>query len=262
MNNLYKRKVGLPLLTSACIMLTSSCSEDFQKWEILQGEVKCEYLGEGSAPLPYSGESVLMTVETNGNWRITTPSWVTANCTSGTGNAIVSLDVPKNNNPKKRNGTVTVDFSASEESNIAGISKKSYTISQGALTDGLKIEFPEAYLKVRKMWDQRTYYYVDCSITYDIVYDVQDSRMNELLTNSYLRYTYGETSGFYSYFNLGFYYFDKEFKKIDVSLGTHTIETSGSMAYNRNDIAPGYAYIYAGDGTLLGSVKLGKKYVD
>lgn len=264
MSNFFKRKVGLPLVASACIVLASSCSEDFQKWEILQGDVKSEYLGDNAAPLPYGGGSVLMTVETNGDWRVTTPSWISADRTSGTGNAIVRLDVPENNTTKKRNGTVTVDFSASEESNLAGNSKKSYSISQSSLNDAVKIEFPEAYLTVDRTWNNQShsynYYVVDCSITYSIEYDESDPRLNEFLANAYLSYSFGETSGYYSFWNLGFYYFDEKIRNIDVARGTHTI-TSGSSGYHSNDIAPGYVGIYAADRTLLGRANLGKKYI-
>lgn len=251
-------------MASACIVLASSCSEDFQKWEILQGDVKSEYLGDNAAPLPYGGGSVLMTVETNGDWRVTTPSWISADRTSGTGNAIVTLDVPENNTTKKRNGTVTVDFSVSEESNLAGNSKKSYSISQSSLNDAVKIEFPEAYLTVDRTWNNQShsynYYVVDCSITYSIEYDESDPRLNEFLANAYLSYSFGETFGYYSFWNLGFYYFDEKIRNIDVAHGTHTI-TSGSSGYHSNDIAPGYVGIYAADRTLLGRANLGKKYI-
>ena len=180
MSNFFKRKAWLPLAASACIVLASSCSEDFQKWEILQGDVKCEYLGDDAAPLPYGGESVLMTVETNGDWKVAVPSWVTADRTSGTGNAVVRLDVSENSTTNRRKGTVTVNFSASEESNLAGMSERSYTISQEPLTDGIRIEFPEAYLKVRSVWNQSNYYYADCLITYNINVSSTNSKQREL----------------------------------------------------------------------------------
>lgn len=265
MSNFFKRKAWLPLAASACIVLASSCSEDFQKWEILQGDVKCECLGDDATPLPYSGESVLMTVETNGDWRVTTPSWISADRTSGTGNAIVTLDVPENNTTKKRNGTVTVDFSASEESNLAGEMKKELSVRQESYSKVIRVEIAEAYIVRDRYYDYASNMYlynVGYHVTYNVESDLSDPEIAGLVSGATLRLVYFKQDGAWDGNTYGWNIRMTDIKNIDLSRGKHTIEApywligSRQVSTHNNSGKVEIRCIMNGDDVLLGEGKL------
>lgn len=107
-------------------------------WKLAEGEIDCQ-LETSKDIIPYSGDTFTMNVKSNTSWKVSTPVWMTANPSEGTGSGVVTIDVARSTESQQRNGKISVMFSSDPDNNIAGELSKEMYVKQEAYWESVRV---------------------------------------------------------------------------------------------------------------------------
>lgn len=204
-------------------------------WELAEGEIDCQ-LETSKDIVPYSGDTFTMNVNSNTSWKVSTPVWMTANPSEGTGSGVVTIDVAKSSESQQRNGKISVMFSSDPDNNIAGGLSKEMYVKQEAYWESVRVTISEAYIRTHK-YPKANKYDAGYSVTYTVESDLPDEEFNKLVSGTHLQLRYliadGDWDG-YRYQFRDHYYLIPD---IIMSRGTHTVSNDKWIVASEHTIS-------------------------
>lgn len=193
-----KQNYRLRLLSIAlalCALLPgslTSCSEDFDPWQLVKLELSTDL--EKNEVIGYKGKTFDLMIQTETDWTISTPDWMTVDKTQGTGNETVRVTVAQTDQGRERTGTINVRAaSAQENSNFVGTKQEKISIKQESLSKAVNFIITKAEVKkynTQKRYVSGTSYNWsthDITITYRIESELSDTELAEMVGNPHFR---------------------------------------------------------------------------
>lgn len=111
-------------------MVFHSCSEEWDRWEVINVEIDNSSLE--NIEIPYEGGSISIPFKTNSTWEISgNQDWISFNKNNGKGDATIEATIAANTAKESRNGSINIIFGNLEENNeILGSTSKTFSFMQ------------------------------------------------------------------------------------------------------------------------------------
>ena len=203
-------------------------------WELAEGEIDCQ-LETSKDIIPYSGDTFTMNVKSNTSWKVSTPVWMTANPSEGTGSGVVTIDVASSTESQQRNGKISVMFSSDPDNNIAGELSKEMYVKQEAYWESVRVTISEACIRTHK-YPNVSKYDAGYSVTYTVESDLPDDEFKKLVSGTHLqlRYLIADVWTGRNYEFRDYYYLIPD---INMSRGTHTVSNDKWIVASEHKIS-------------------------
>ena len=225
----HQRKKCLHLcLAVATIFGVTACSDDFSPWELLNAELTSSY-NENTEAISCEGGTFTMNLKTNASWTIEAPNWISIDQVSGTGDAIVNVNIPKNEKTDRRTGYILTHFLGSEKDNVAGKEDRSISVTQQASYEIIKIYILKAnfienrlYLSNdKKRWISSYGYHIE----YMVETSLSDAELEALThNNAAFHFNYFVQDGDWDGYTYKWHMKTDYISDMDISKGIHTVE--------------------------------------
>lgn len=219
--HLRKKCLLLFFAVATIFGLTACSSDEYSPWEMLSTELTSSF-PEQTEAIACEGGTFTMNLNTNSSWTIEAPNWISIDKVSGRGNAIVNVNVSKNEITKRRTGTIVTNFFGSEEEGIAGKEIKEIMVNQQASYETIKIKILNDSLFEHRWFDGRNYKYkydYGYHFEYEVETSLSDTELESLTHNTAtLNLGYGYWNDYYDK-----YEYMSEAIKISLTKGKHIV---------------------------------------
>lgn len=172
-----------------------SCDEELEPWVVASLELS---QGDEQHLFYHNGGSFTLGIKANTDWTVTAPSWIELDKTSGTGDATLTCNVLENLTASNRSGTINVVACQQSPSTVAGISQKSWSVSQtsemGSYVDAFANNTTISDLSYTKEVTYHGYmapdhyYYVDHTITFTLASPLSDEELGQYVSRGAVFY--------------------------------------------------------------------------